>query len=88
MSNSVVPVGHSGFKERIEFISIFMHSCVCSENVAFIIEEFDPGASALHGWLNSNSHRNNIEDNHVFTGIGVAKGFEGGYYITQIFRKN
>ncbi|MBN4080892.1 CAP domain-containing protein [Caldithrix abyssi] len=88
MSNIVVPVGHNGFKGRAQFLSIFFNSGICSENVAFIFGDTDPGVLALQGWLKSTRHRQNVEGDNIFTGIGVAKGPGGGYYITQIFWKN
>ena len=40
----------------------------------------------VEGWLNSKGHRENIEGNSTYTGIGLAKASDGRIYFTpQIF---
>jgi uncharacterized protein YkwD len=40
---------------------------------------------AIDGWLNSPSHRQNIEGSYDATGIGIVRTAQGEYYFTQIF---
>ena len=43
--------------------------------------------SAVDGWLKSTEHRQNIEGNFRFTGIGVARNQQNQLYFTQIFAR-
>ncbi len=56
-----------------------------SENVAF---GYTDAASVVNGWLNSPSHRQNIEGNFSHSGFGVFKNDKGNYFFTQLFYLN
>lgn len=57
-----------------------------AENLALCYEEVVPSLVAIHGWMMSPSHRQNILDPRFReTGIGVAQSARGAYYFTQIF---
>jgi hypothetical protein len=43
--------------------------------------------SYVSSWLNSPSHKENIEKDYNFTGIGVAKADNNQTYCAQIFLK-
>jgi uncharacterized protein YkwD len=56
-----------------------------AENLAHL-NQADPVASAVQGWMKSTSHRTNIlRREFSLTGVGVCRDRGGGYYITQIF---
>jgi len=56
------------------------------ENIAYNAGFENPVERAVYGWMNSPGHRQNIlRDNWKETGIGIAVGPQGKYYITQVF---
>lgn len=56
------------------------------ENLALCYEDVVPSLVAVHGWMMSPSHRQNILDPRFReTGMGVAQSASGAYYFTQIF---
>lgn len=56
------------------------------ENLAFNQGYDDPVGFAVEHWMKSSSHRSNILlAMWTATGIGVAKGADDSYYITQVF---
>ena len=58
---------------------------VVGENVAF---GFDNAEAVVNAWLNSPSHRNNIEGNYTHSGFGIKKSnTNNAYYFTQLFYK-
>lgn len=56
-----------------------------TENVAL---GYPNAATVVQGWMNSSGHRHNILDSAVVeTGIGIARGTDGGLYYCQVFGK-
>jgi uncharacterized protein YkwD len=56
-----------------------------SENVAL---GYPNAPTVVQGWMNSSGHRHNILDAGVAeTGIGIARGSDGGLYYCQVFGK-
>lgn len=53
-----------------------------AENVAY---GYDTAEEVVEGWLNSPSHKVNIESNHTHSGFGILKDATGQYYFTQLF---
>ncbi len=86
MANGKVPFSHQGFEQRVNAIPIAYSSA--AENVAFNQGYSDPAAEAIHGWLRSREHLNNIKGDYDLTGIGVAVNAKGEVYLTQIFLKS
>jgi uncharacterized protein YkwD len=59
---------------------------LCGENIFEEYGEADPVRSAVRGWMQSSGHRKNIlTRGFTHTGIGVARGRDGSYTITQMF---
>ena len=93
MANSEVEFGHAGFEDRIEVLSQILEFATAAENVGYSQSRFDPVNITLENWLKSTTHRENIEGNFEWTGIGVhskewvdADGkTKRDVYITQIF---
>ena len=85
MSTKLIPIGHYGFDKRGRYFKSLLNSYRGAENVAFVIGTLNPALTAINGWINSPGHLKNLEGNYNYTGIGVATGPSGGYYITQIF---
>lgn len=55
------------------------------ENVAF---GYNTAEAVVNAWLNSTSHRDNIEGNYTHAGFGIKKCEDRNtYYFTQLFYK-
>lgn len=81
-------VGHEGHKERWANIKTTLANAIrFAENAAYVSGHPDPGKYALDLWLDNPTHKGNIEGDFNLTGVGVAKGAGGSFYITQIFIK-
>jgi uncharacterized protein YkwD len=85
MATREATFGHEGFRIRVKRISAHLPYKTAAENVAFNRGYSDCAHQAVREWLKSAQHHKNIRGNYRLTGIGVAKGTEGGYYFTQIF---
>jgi uncharacterized protein YkwD len=87
MATRAVPVSHTGYYQRIAAIDkvIPIHSAV--ENVTFNYSKYDPVGNLLMTWLNNPALKNNLEGLYDLTGIGVARGGDNEYYVTEIFVK-
>jgi uncharacterized protein YkwD len=85
MSTGIVPVGHSGFDERIKKLLGFISFSIAGENVAFVSGYSNPAVLAFNEWLNSQEHQVNLESDFNLSGVGVIRNNNGDYYITQIF---
>lgn len=57
---------------------------VVSENVAY---GYQSAEAVLQGWLNSPSHKEALESNFTYTGIGIVQNENGINYYTQLFVK-
>lgn len=81
MLAKIVPLGHSGFKERSQEASF---ARATGENVAYVMGHSEPVEDMVKGWINSPPHRANMLGN--FNSIGVAFAYEGNtWYGTQFF---
>jgi uncharacterized protein YkwD len=78
-------ISHDGFEQRIAQLAQVIAHRGAAENVASNLGYADPVEKAIDGWLNSPSHRQNIEGTYDATGIGVVRTAQGEYYFTQIF---
>jgi uncharacterized protein YkwD len=85
MANGISPVGHGDFDRRVRAIAVKVPYRSAGENVAVHPGYDDPVAIALKGWIESPSHRQNLEGNFDTTGIGIAADSGGKLYFTQIF---
>lgn len=87
MANGQVPFGHQGFEDRVRVIQTIVQISAAAENVA-ASNERDLVDSVVNGWIQSQGHRENIENStYDLTGIGIAAGSQGVYYFTQLFVK-
>ncbi len=92
MADGIVPFGHDGFSERIDYIAQELEISIAAagENVAYNMGMGDPAQAAVTAWLNSPGHRANIEGDYQLTGVGVACPDDDSitFYFTQIFVKD
>ncbi len=79
--------GHDGFTDRVIAIGQAIAVAGASENVAMTSGLSDPAAAVVTGWLNSATHKPNIDGDFGLTGVGVAVSSSGSIYFTQIFVK-
>jgi uncharacterized protein YkwD len=84
MAAGKIPFGHQGFEERAKMLLSKLHGSSVVENVASGQEN---APSIVNSWLDSNSHRNNIEGDFNLTGIGVAKSGNQKMFYCQILIK-
>jgi uncharacterized protein YkwD len=85
MSKGAAPIGHQGFENRVRVLSKTMSFKRSAENVGFNEGFADPAVVAVRAWLESRTHRVNIEGPYELTGVGVARSSAGGFYFTQLF---
>ncbi len=56
-----------------------------AENLAMNVNAVQPAATAVHGWMKSQAHRDNIlKAEYSETGVGICRHQER-YYFTQLF---
>jgi len=89
MAEGNIPVGHTGFDQRVVVIrDAIPGSLAFGENVALISGWSDPTDIVVDEWLNNPDHRKNIEGDYNLTAVGVAIGDSKEYFLTQIFVKS
>ena len=77
--------GHDGYQERADIIFSATGGTHFGENVA---EGNYPTADYfIENWLNSPTHKENIDGDYNYTGVGVAETKNGSKFCTQIFLK-
>ncbi len=76
---------HDGFDNRAKRIQPLIPYQSVAENIVWASEGPDLAARMMKLWLNSRTHRDNIEDQNDLSGIGAARSSEGRWYVTQIF---
>lgn len=77
-------VSHDNFFQRKQSLQANANANIVSENVAY---GFNSAESVVNAWLNSPSHRENIEGNFTDFDISAEKNNEGKWYFTNIFIK-
>lgn len=82
MASGKVPFGHQGFEERARQLLGKLGAQSAAENVALAPAD---ATQITQSWLDSTSHRNNIEGAFSLTGIGIAQGDDHRVYCCQIF---
>jgi uncharacterized protein YkwD len=92
MANLEVDFGHTGFENRVKVLAEVLDFVVAAENVGYSQSRFNPLDITFENWLESTTHRENIEGHFEWTGIGIHSvewNDEGKtkreVYITQIF---
>ena len=77
-------VSHDNFFQRKESLQVNANASVVSENVAY---GFSSAQSVVNAWLNSPSHKDNIEGDYTDFDISAEQNNEGKWYFTNIFIK-
>ena len=77
---------HDGFDQRAEAVRGEITGVnAVGENIARNRGFDDPVGVAVRGWIESDGHRENMEGDWTFTGVGIAQTDEGEWFFTQIF---
>jgi uncharacterized protein YkwD len=85
MADGEVEFGHDGFEQRFAELLENADISEVAENVAMTGNQNDPIEVILDNWLNSEGHRENIEGDYDYTGVGVVRSSDGYLYFTQMF---
>ena len=76
-------VSHDYFQDRVDNLTSLLGAERVGENIAY---NYNTPESALSAWLNSPSHKENLEGNYTHMGISVTVNMENGKkYYTNIF---
>ncbi len=87
MSIGEVEFGHDGGDKRFAELIEKTGARGMGENVAYNFGYDDPVMTAVEGWLDSPGHKENIDGDFDYTGIGIVKNEKGYYYLTQLFAR-
>lgn len=77
-------VSHHNFFIRKQSLQENENAQIVSENVAY---GFTSAQSVVNAWLNSPSHKSNIEGNYTHFDISAEQDENGDWYYTNIFIK-
>lgn len=77
-------VSHDNFFQRKQSLQLNANANIVSENVAY---GFSSAESVVNAWLNSPSHKENIEGDFTDFDISAEQNSEGKWYFTNIFIK-
>lgn len=85
MATGAVPLSHQDFDDRFGRIGAKFSITDGAENVAY-----GPNSAykIVENWLSSEDHKENMEGDYNFTGIGVVATGTGAYYVTMIYIKS
>ena len=77
-------VSHDNFFQRKQSLQANASANIVSENVAY---GFNSAESVVNAWINSPSHKENIEGNFTDFDVSAEKNSDGKWYFTNIFIK-
>lgn len=77
-------VSHDNFFQRKQSLQANAEANVVSENVAY---GFSSAESVVNAWINSPSHKDNIEGDYTDFDVSAEQNNEGKWYFTNIFIK-
>jgi len=77
-------VSHDNFFERKQSLQVNANANIVSENVAY---GFSSAESVVNAWLNSPSHKENIDGDYTDFDVSAEQNSEGKWFFTNIFIK-
>jgi uncharacterized protein YkwD len=77
-------VNHDNFYQRKISLEQNANAKIVSENVAYA---YSSAQSVVNAWINSESHRENIEGDYTDFEVSAEQNKEGKWYYTNIFIK-
>lgn len=75
-------ISHDGFENRSDELGELENAVATGENVA---AGQTSATAVMNAWLNSVTHKENIEGNFTHIGIAAIQNTNGTYYYTQLF---
>ncbi|WP_369049199.1 CAP domain-containing protein [Tenacibaculum sp. UWU-22] len=75
-------ISHDDFYKRSEYLRKNTPAICVGENVA---RGFSTAKSVVRAWINSESHRKNIEGNFNYFDVSAEQSESGKWYFTNIF---
>ncbi|MEW5675445.1 CAP domain-containing protein [Flavobacterium enshiense] len=75
-------LSHALFAQREDNLKATLGAVAVGENVAY---NYATAQSVVMAWLNSASHKSNIEGNYTHFGIAIRANAEGKMYFTNMF---
>ncbi len=84
MADGKVDFGHDGFDTRYNILKEEISIVGMGENVAW---GQTSASQVMTAWLESSTHRENIEGDYTHLGIGIFPNKDSVLYFTQIFVK-
>ncbi|MBN1435264.1 CAP domain-containing protein, partial [Candidatus Fermentibacterales bacterium] len=88
MAESESYLGHAGIDFRGALAGAIVDCIVYRENVGMTLNVDHPAQGVVMSWLESGSHRRNIESDATLSGVGVSIGESGACFFVQIFVKD
>lgn len=85
MAAGLVPFGHEDFPKRVEELRARISIVSAGENVGYVSNRDNGVDIIVAGWMEKETHQNNILGHFHLSGIGAAQGSGGELFITQIF---
>lgn len=80
----VANVSHDNFFQRKQSLQANAAANIVSENVAY---GFSSAEAVVNAWINSPSHKDNIEGDYTDFDVSAEQNDEGNWYFTNIFIK-
>jgi len=78
-------VSHANFGVRYQHLVTYANAKSAAENIAY---GYGTAQAVVNAWINSDGHRQNIENaSYTDFGISTKSNSEGKYYFTNIFIK-
>jgi uncharacterized protein YkwD len=85
MATGARALSHDGMRDRlVPHIGAFGYRGG-GEILAYNRGAGDPARTAMRSWINSDRHKDVIEEDYTSMGVGVAQRADGAYYFTVLF---
>lgn len=81
---AVKSVNHDGFSERKVNLQQVLGAARVGENVAY---GYSSSFSTVNAWINSQSHKANLEGDYTHFGVSIKTDADGKKYYTNMFIK-
>ena len=87
MARGRVSFSHKGFDARVNKMRRIYQprSYNFAENLFTTTHQTTIAQRTLQGWIDSPSHKENLDGDFLYTGIGVVQANNGQYFVTQVY---
>ena len=87
LATKTVAIGESQLEEKIKTLPFSLKVEKAAQTIAISGGDSNPVVSTVQRWITNSKQRQYLEGDYNSTGIGIAQGLSGEYYITQVFIK-